>query len=82
MTLIEASQKGIDKVRKAIWANPEAYMKIDIVDGKLGPWGHLYDQPTQDALGVESPQNTLIIGDRQDDWIKFTPQQVIEAEQV
>jgi len=71
MILIELASKKINKVKKAIWANPNAYLKLDIIDNKLGPWGHLYDQPIQDNVGIDSPQNVLIIGDNENDWIPF-----------
>lgn len=72
MTLIECAKKGINKVKKAEWANPAAYMELSITNNKfLGPWGRLYDQPAQDALGIESPQSVLIICDESDDWISF-----------
>ena len=69
MTLAECVEQGIDKVRKEIWAHKDAYVKIDIIGNKMGPWGHLYEQPTQDIIGVESPQTFLIIDDKDDDWI-------------
>ena len=74
MTLAECAQKGIDKIRKAHWANPKTYVKIDIIDDGFGPWGHLYDLPIQtDVLRVESPQNFIIAGDNANDWVEFTP---------
>jgi len=38
----EAARQGIERVRKPIWANKFDHLKIDIIDGKPGPWIHLY----------------------------------------
>jgi hypothetical protein len=42
MSMKEAAALGIERLRKPVWADPLDHMKIDIVDGELGPWMHLY----------------------------------------
>jgi hypothetical protein len=42
ISLNEAAKWGIERIRKPIWATPEDHLKIDIVDGKPGPWVHLF----------------------------------------
>jgi len=42
ISLTEAAAKGIDRVRKPIWASAEDHFKLDIFDGELGPWIHLF----------------------------------------
>lgn len=38
----QAAQLGIERLRKPIWANPLDHVKIDIINGGLGPWMHLF----------------------------------------
>jgi hypothetical protein len=42
LCLAEAARKGVDRLRLPIWANKMDHLKIDIINGELGPWGHLY----------------------------------------
>lgn len=43
ISIFEAAARGIDRVRKPIWANQLDHLKIDIVSGGgPGPWCHLY----------------------------------------
>lgn len=42
ISINEAVRLGHQRLRKPIWANPLDHLKIDIFDGKLGPWLHLY----------------------------------------
>lgn len=62
MTLAEAAAAGIKRVRLPNWADAHDYVKLDIIDGRHGPWGHLY-APCQADLGLPRPHNFLIIGD-------------------
>ena len=55
------------RVRRPQWANPEAYYRVSLLrshDGsvQLGPWLHLFDRKTQEAISVETPQAMLILG--------------------
>jgi len=53
------------RCREAIWANSNAYIRLSVVvhDGKrlLGPWAHLYDRKTQEAIGEPTPQSLLTV---------------------
>jgi len=66
MTLVEAFEQGIQRVRQPRWLNKTTYLKLDFISSDLGdslsPWGHLYD-PTQKALGYPKPQDFPIIGE-------------------
>ena len=42
ISINEAAGKGIDRLRNPIWANPLDQIKIDVIDGNLGPWIKLY----------------------------------------
>jgi hypothetical protein len=42
ISLTEAAAKGIERLRNPKWVTPEDHIKIDIIDGRLGPWAHLW----------------------------------------
>lgn len=42
ITINQAAERGIVLLRKPVWACAEDHLKIDIIDGKPGPWTHLY----------------------------------------
>ena len=42
ISIAQAAERGIERVRKPNWAHPFDHFKIDIIDGKPGPWLHLY----------------------------------------
>jgi hypothetical protein len=42
ISIKEAAARGIERVRKPIWVNRYDHLKIDIVEGELGPWLHLW----------------------------------------
>ncbi len=42
ISIKEAVARGIERVRKPIWKSQFDHLKIDIVDGKPGPWLHLW----------------------------------------
>ena len=42
ISMNEAAAKGIERLRKPSWSDPFDHIKIDIFEGKPGPWMHLY----------------------------------------
>lgn len=42
ISIAEAAARGIQRLRLPVWANPLDHLKIDIFDGKPGPWTHLF----------------------------------------
>lgn len=60
ISINEAAKRGIDKLRQPIWASPEDYLKIDIIDGKAGPWGHFYS-PLNKMTNGKNPIDVLLI---------------------
>lgn len=60
ISINEAAKAGIERVRKPAWAQPEDHLKIDIFDGKPGPWIHLYAPFNKECNGRD-PVNILII---------------------
>lgn len=59
MTLEEAAKKRIERVRLDIWSNKNDYLKLTIIDEKLGPILKLYS-PTNKIIGEKNPQLTSI----------------------
>ena len=54
------------RVRDRKWANPQAYMRLSVLqhdhDGRvIGPWAHLFDRQTQQAIGEPTPQAVLTL---------------------
>jgi len=42
LSITQAAAAGIDRIRQTLWANPFDHIKLDIIDGKPGPWLHLF----------------------------------------
>src|SRR4029077_3212709 len=42
ISLNQAAARGIERIRKPHWADPADHFKLDIIDGKPGPWLHLF----------------------------------------
>ena len=59
MTMEEAAARGIDRVRDWRWAGAMDHAKIDIIDGKPGPWAHLY-RPCNVELNGRDPVDVPI----------------------
>lgn len=66
ISINQAAAQGIDKLRQPIWASPDDYLKIDIIDGKAGPWGHLYS-PINEAINGRNPVDMLLLEGRDDE---------------
>lgn len=42
ISINDAVKLGIERIRKPMWSDPFDHVKIDIIDGQLGPWIHLF----------------------------------------
>lgn len=69
-TLGEWAKLGVSRVRLAVWANPEDYVRLDLFDGMHGPWLHLY-APVQAVLGYPSPQDVLAASPDTAEWERY-----------
>jgi hypothetical protein len=76
VTISEACREGVMRLRRPMWANPNAYMTITLIrqGDKLfyGPWSNLYDRRCQEAIGEPTPQKFLNVGDTTDDYVAYT----------
>ena len=61
LSIVEAAALGIGRLRMPQWVDPNDYLKIDIVDGKPGPWGHLYS-PINELVNGRNPVDLLLVG--------------------
>lgn len=73
ISIHEAAAAGIERLRKPMWATPEDHLKIDIVDGKAGPWTHLY-APFNLACNTKDPVDVvcLYVDYRIIEWEPYT----------
>ncbi len=71
ISINQAAAQGIDRLRQPQWASAEDYLKIDIIDGKAGPWGHLYS-PVNELINGRNPVDMLLLEGRDDEV--FVPQ--------
>lgn len=60
ISIQEAVKLGHQRLRKPIWANPFDHIKIDIYDGKIGQWIHLYCPFNKECNGRD-PVNILVV---------------------
>jgi hypothetical protein len=75
ISIAEAAAKGIDRVRLPIWANPLDHLKIDIIDGKPGPWLHLFAPFNKECNGRDPVDFLWVFGPMKTDpnSIEFLP---------
>lgn len=60
MTIEECAKAGISRFRDSRWANPNAYMRMDLFPGGTrGPWFHLFDRESQEVCNLPTPQDVL-----------------------
>jgi hypothetical protein len=77
MTIEEAINRRIPRVRRPMWANPRAYVRLPLLaDGMAGPWAELYDDGVQsEVLGIRpGSQREMCIGEnarRPDDFVPY-----------
>ena len=63
ISINEAVKLGHPRLRKPIWSNPFDHLKIDIIDGQLGPWLHLF-APFNKELNGRDPVDMLAVEHR------------------
>jgi hypothetical protein len=69
LSIHEAMQGGIERLRLAKWANPHDHIKITILkdpqtgERMLGPWWELWS-PVNEMINGHNPVKNLIVGPR------------------
>jgi hypothetical protein len=59
ISIMQAAELGVERLRQPNWANPLDHIKIDIFDGKPGPWVHLYS-PFNTECNGRDPVDIII----------------------
>ncbi len=49
----QAAALGIERLRKPAWSNPLDHVKIDVIDGQLGPWMHFFAPFNRECNGCD-----------------------------
>lgn len=62
LSISQAAQRGIERVRLPRWANPLDHIKIDLVPGGVGPWLHLYAPFNKECNGRDPVSFLWMIG--------------------
>jgi hypothetical protein len=60
LSINQAAGMGIERLRKPVWSNKLDHLKIDIFDGRPGPWLHLFGPFNKECNGRD-PVDMLII---------------------
>lgn len=60
ISINEAVRFGFPRLRKPVWANPLDHLKIDLIDGRMGPWIHLFAPFNKECNGRD-PVDILAI---------------------
>ena len=73
MTILKVTEKGIEKIRLAHWANPRAHIALTkLGDGLYGPWAFLHDDVAQPAMGIPvGSQEILTVEIEGDGWSEY-----------
>lgn len=58
ISINDAVKLGIERIRKPMWSDQFDHVKIDIIDGQLGPWIHLFS-PENKMFNGKDPVNLL-----------------------
>lgn len=59
LSIRDAAMRGVKRLRKPQWRDPLDHVKIDIIDGRPGPWLHLYS-PFNTECNMRDPVEMLI----------------------
>ncbi len=60
ISIKQAATKGIERLYRPIWACKFDHLKIDIIDGRLGPWIHLYAPFNKECNGRD-PFSIIVV---------------------
>ncbi len=73
ISIEEAATRGIERLRQPQWVTAEDHLKIDIINGKPGPWTHLYAPFNLECNGKD-PVDVLCINMnyKSADWLPYT----------
>lgn len=58
ISIEDAVAHGIERLRQPIWANPLDHLKIDVINGTMGPWVRLFS-PLNRGINGRDPMEML-----------------------
>lgn len=61
LSINQAAAAGIERLRKPVWVSLLDHIKVDVVDGKPGPWLHLWCPINKECNGRD-PIDVLAFG--------------------
>jgi hypothetical protein len=62
MSLRDAAARGIERVYQPNWVGRMDHFKIDIIDGRMGPWVHLYSPQNKEINGRDPVDMLALAG--------------------
>lgn len=71
ISLKQAAEQGIERVRRPNWADPMDHLKIDIINRAPGPWLHLYC-PANNEVNGRDPVDIIELSQNYDS-AEFVP---------
>lgn len=74
ISINDAVKLGIERIRKPMWSDPLDHVKIDIIDGQLGPWIQLFFPSNKLFNGtdpVDMPTSTVWFGFDEKDYVPY-----------
>ena len=62
MTIQEALDRRIPRIRRPRWAHKDTYLRLPLLpDGEYGPWAELYGITEQVAIGIPVGSQTICV---------------------
>lgn len=71
MDIKTAAAQGIERLRLPQWANSMDHIKIDIIDGRPGPWAKLYAPFNMECNGMDPVQVLSMQMDYTDAYVAY-----------
>lgn len=53
ISISDATEQGIERIRKPNWSDSLDHIKLDLMNGKRGPWVHLYAPFNKECNGSD-----------------------------
>lgn len=60
LSIHQAAAQGIERIRRSNWSHPMDHLKLDLVEGGVGPWVHLCS-PFNMPINGRDPFDILVL---------------------
>ena len=72
LSINEAASQGIERLRLPDWIIPEDHLKLDIIDGRPGPWTHLFGPFNKECNGRDPVDILCLSMDYEKrEWVRY-----------